>query len=131
MKKITNLVLGAGISGIAAAYELNQNNLDSLILERNKSWGGLLDNFSIDGFRFDKFIHLSFAKDDYVNNIFYKTPYIKHKPLSYNYYKGLWLKHPAQNNLYPLDRSEKDLILHDFKKRPKKEPSTIGKFSAK
>ena len=128
MKKITNLVLGAGISGIAAAYELNQNNLDSLILERNKSWGGLLDNFSIDGFRFDKFIHLSFAKDDYVNNIFYKTPYIKHKPLSYNYYKGSWLKHPAQNNLYPLDRSEKDLILHDFKKRPKKEPSIIENY---
>ena len=78
--------------------------------------GGLLDNFNIDGFRFDKFIHLSFAKDDYVNDIFYKTPFLKHKPLSSNYYKGFWLKHPAQNNLYPLSSEEKQKILNDFKK---------------
>ena len=89
----------------------------SIVLEKNPSWGGLLDNFSIDGFRFDKFIHLSFAKDEYVNEIFYKTPFLKHKPLSSNYYKGFWLKHPAQNNLYPLSNKEKQKILNDFKKR--------------
>ena len=128
MKIINNLILGAGISGIAAAYELKKNKLDALILEKNKSWGGLLDNFTIDGFRFDKFIHLSFAKDDYVNDIFYKTPFIKHNPLSHNYYKGTWLKHPAQNNLFPLDQGEKNLILKDFKKRPEKKFSEIKNY---
>ena len=83
-----NIILGAGIAGIAAAYELKQNDIDSIILEKNNSWGGLLDNFEINGFRFDKFVHFSFAKSDYVNDIFYKTPFIKHKPLSSNYYKG-------------------------------------------
>ena len=128
MKLINNLILGAGISGIGAAYELKQNKLDSLILEKRKSWGGLLDNFTVDGFRFDKFIHLSFAKDDYVNDIFYKTPLLKHKPLSYNFYKGSWLKHPAQNNLYPLSQEVKDLILKDFKERENKDVSEIKDY---
>ena len=118
MKTINkNIILGGGISGIASSHELKKNNINSIILEKNSSWGGLLDNFIVDGFRFDKFIHLSFAKDEYVNDIFYKTPFLKHKPLSSNYYKGLWLKHPAQNNLYPLSSEEKQNILNDFKKR--------------
>jgi protoporphyrinogen oxidase len=126
--KSDNLILGAGISGIAAAYELKQNKIESLILEKNKSYGGLLDNFTVDGFRFDKFIHLSFAKDEYVNDIFYKTPLIKHKPLSSNYYKGYWLKHPAQNNLYPLDQIEKEKILNDFRKRENQEVLDINNY---
>jgi protoporphyrinogen oxidase len=122
------IILGAGIAGIAASYELKQNNIDSLILEKNSSWGGLLDNFTIDGFRFDKFIHLSFATSDYVNDIFYKTPLIEHLPLSSNYYKGTWLKHPAQNNLYPLNKEEKDKILQDFKNRKDIDVSKIQNY---
>lgn len=110
-----NIILGAGISGISASFELKNNNIDSIIFEKNNDWGGLLDNFQINGFRFDKFIHLSFSQDDYVNSIFDKTPLIRHKPLSYNYYKGYWLKHPAQNNLFPLSQTEKNLIINDFK----------------
>lgn len=125
---MTNLVLGAGIAGIAVSYELKQHNIDSIILEKNNNWGGLLDNFSIDGFRFDKFIHLSFAKDEYVNNVFFKTDFINHKPLSSNYYKGTWLKHPAQNNLYPLGEEEKNSILKDFKKRKDLEVSKISNY---
>jgi protoporphyrinogen oxidase len=110
-----NIILGAGISGISASFELKKNNIESIIFEKNNDWGGLLDNFQINGFRFDKFIHLSFSQDDYVNSVFTKTPLIKHKPLSYNYYKGYWLKHPAQNNLFPLSPLEKKLIVDDFK----------------
>ena len=123
-----NIILGAGISGIACSYELNNHNISSIVLERNHSYGGLLDNFNIAGFRFDKFIHLSFAKDDYVNNVFFKTPLIKHKPLSSNYYKGIWLKHPAQNNLFPLSKKEKEKILIDFEKRDNKEITKICNY---
>lgn len=112
-----NIILGAGISGIGAAYELKKNKLDSIIFEKNNNWGGLLDNFTIDGFRFDKFVHFSFAKDEYVNEIFFKTPLIKHDPLSSNYYKGYWLKHPAQNNLFPLSKEEQNKIIEDFKNK--------------
>ena len=123
-----NIILGAGIAGIGAAYELKKNDIDSIILEKNNSWGGLLDNFKIDGFRFDKFVHFSFAKEDYVNNIFFKTPLIKHKPISYNYYKGAWLKHPAQNNLYHLSKEEQKLILKDFKDRKELDTDNINNY---
>ncbi|MDC0273021.1 NAD(P)-binding protein [bacterium] len=128
MKRIENLILGAGISGIACGYELKKKNLDSLILEKNQSWGGLLDNFTIEGFRFDKFVHLSFAKDDYVNKIFRKTPLLEHEPRISNFYNGYWLKHPAQNNLFPLKQNEKDLILRDFKNRKNAELSGIRNY---
>ncbi|MFG4004742.1 protoporphyrinogen/coproporphyrinogen oxidase [Flavobacterium aquidurense] len=123
-----NIILGAGISGIAAAYELKNNNIESTILERNNSWGGLLDNFTIDGFRFDKFVHFSFSNDKYVNDIFFQTKFISHDPLSYNLYKGHWLKHPAQNNLFPLDKQEKERILNDFKNRKDKDVSEITDY---
>jgi protoporphyrinogen oxidase len=121
-------VLGAGVSGIAAGYELKKKKIESVIIEKNNSWGGLVDNFKIDGFLFDKFIHLSFSKSKYVNDIFNKTKLFKHKPNGYNYYSGKWLKHPAQNNLFPLDDDEKKEILLGFKNRKYKNPSEINNY---
>ena len=64
MKEVA--ILGAGISGIAAAYFLEDKNnkkYNITIYEKNSSWGGLCDNFEIDGFRFDKFVHFSFTEN--------------------------------------------------------------------
>jgi protoporphyrinogen oxidase len=109
-------ILGAGISGISAGYHLKVRKIESTIFEKNLSWGGLCDNFTIgEGFRFDYFVHLSFTKSDYVKNLFSKSSeYIIHTPTSSNYYKDLWLKHPAQNNLAPLPSEEKVKIILDF-----------------
>lgn len=113
MKK--TIILGAGISGISAAYHLKKNGLSGKIYEKNNSWGGLCDNFEITGFRFDKFIHLSFTHSEYVKSLFGESSeIIKHLPNPINYYKGHWIKHPAQNNLYPLDVQEKIKIIKEF-----------------
>lgn len=109
------IVLGAGISGISAAYHLSIKGYKPTIYEQDSEWGGLCGNFTIDGFRFDKAVHLSFAKSQYVQDLFKKsTPIISHKPEASNYYKGYWLKHPAQNNLAPLPAEEKVEIITDF-----------------
>ena len=113
---------------MTAAYELLKGNIKPLVIEKNNSWGGLLDNFVIDGFRFDKFIHLSSSKINYVNNIFKKTPYFKHEPKAYNYFEGKWLKHPAQNNLYPLKDEQKELIIDGFINRKRKNISKINNY---
>lgn len=52
-------ILGAGISGISAAYHLGLNGKHCVIFEKSDDWGGLCGNFNINGFRFDKFVHLS------------------------------------------------------------------------
>ena len=113
-------ILGAGISGISTGYHLGLKGIEHVVYEKNERWGGLCDNFTIgDGFRFDYFVHLSFTKSEYVNELFAKSAdYITHKPVSTNYYKGFWLKHPAQNNLAPLPALEKVKIITDFINKP-------------
>lgn len=119
-----NLILGAGISGLGASHALKLKGKSSLILERRDVFGGLAGNFEIDGFRFDRFVHFSFAKDSRVNDIFLRNEFIPHIPNPSNIYKRKWIKHPAQNNLYPLTEDEKTAIIEDFKHR--KDISELG-----
>lgn len=115
------VILGSGISGISAGYHLQKNGEKAVIYERDSDWGGLCGNFTIDGFRFDKFVHFTFAPDDYIKNIFEKSsPTFAHPNVSSNFYKGFWLKHPAQNNLAPLPADEKVEIIKGFINRPHK-----------
>ena len=51
MKKV--IILGAGISGLSCSYHLNKSKVENKIYEKRDRWGGLCDNFTIDGFRFD------------------------------------------------------------------------------
>ncbi|WP_157351594.1 protoporphyrinogen/coproporphyrinogen oxidase [Aliarcobacter butzleri] len=113
------IVLGAGISGISCSYHLAQKGIENIVFEKDDDWGGLCGNFEIEGFRFDKAIHLSFTNNENVKELFAKScEYIIHNPLAYNYYKGSWLKHPAQNNLEPLSLTEKIEIISDFVENP-------------
>ena len=111
------LILGAGISGLAAGYKCEERNKEYLILEQNPFWGGLCANFTIDSFRFDRFVHLSFTENPIVKNIFDKVPHHSYKPNPENYYHGIWLKHPAQNNLFPLSDDVKREIISDMRNR--------------
>jgi len=128
MKKI--VILGAGISGIGAGYQVRKDKNNKVILfEKNSSWGGLCDNFTINGFRFDRFVHFSFTNNQEVRELFDKgSKSIFHIPNPSNYYKGTWLKHPAQNNLYSLTNEEKEKILNSFKKRNNKSIDEIKNY---
>jgi protoporphyrinogen oxidase len=111
------IVLGAGVAGLGAAYALRSQGQHSFILERDNTYGGLCGCIEIDGFRFDRFVHLSFAKSERVNSLFLQTPVIRHIPNPSNIYNKVWIKHPAQNNLFPLPDAEKQIILRDFRRR--------------
>lgn len=123
------IILGSGISGISAGYHLKKAGEDAVIFEKNNDWGGLCGNFTIGGFQFDKFVHFSFAPDDYTRNIFEQSsPMYAHPSISYNYYNGFWLKHPAQNNLAPLPADEKVEIIKGFVNRKNKDFSEIENY---
>lgn len=116
------IIIGAGIAGLGASYALRVNGLTPVVLEKDDTYGGLVGNFSIaNGFRFDRFVHFSFAKDERVTSIFEKSTdgnIIRHIPNPFNIYNRTWIKHPAQNNLFPLSEKEKEDIIADFKRRP-------------
>ncbi|MBO7299439.1 MAG: FAD-dependent oxidoreductase [Kiritimatiellae bacterium] len=124
-----NIVLGAGIAGISASYHLKQKGIESTIYEKDSDWGGLCGFFEIEGFRFDRFVHFTFTKEEYIANIFEKSsPLYAHPSISYNYYNGAWLKHPAINNLAQLSSEEKTQIITDFVNRPQKDVSEIKNY---
>jgi protoporphyrinogen oxidase len=112
------VILGGGIAGLSAGYHLALKNKSSVIFEQNPTWGGLCDNFNIDGFRFDYCVHYSFTRNQYVKNLFAaSTDCYSYVPEPYNYYNHLWIKHPVQNNLFPLPREEKQKIIEGFLNR--------------
>ena len=65
-------------------------------------------------------MHFSFAKEEKVLDFFNSSAgeVITHIPNPYNIYHRKWIKHPAQNNLFPLEKQEKKLIIADFLARP-------------
>lgn len=126
----SNVILGAGIAGISAAYHLKQKGKSSVIFEKDSDWGGLCGFFEIDGFRFDRFVHFSFAPDENDKKLFSgETGMIEHIPFPSNYYHGTWLRHPAQNNLAPLSTREKVDIISDFISRPQKDVDKIQNYA--
>ncbi|EKN3723043.1 TPA: NAD(P)/FAD-dependent oxidoreductase [Yersinia enterocolitica] len=118
---LDTVILGAGIAGLGAALRARELNIQYEIFEAKASAGGLLDNFVIDGYRFDNAVHLSFASEDKVRNIFDKTPYFSHSPDAVNFETDKWLKHPVQNNLYPLSATEKVTLIESLIQRPESE----------
>ncbi len=115
--KVENVVLGGGVAGVAAAYAARRHDRRATIFEARNRAGGLLDNFSIGGFRFDTAVHLSFATEPEVRQIFDRTPYHTHQPESLNWDRERWLRHPVQNNMHPLPSEEKVELLAGLAER--------------
>ncbi len=118
LEKIDIVILGAGIAGLGAAQKAMELNQEAVVFEKNNSAGGLLDNFSVDGFRFDNAVHLSFATEPQVREVFDQVPYYTHPSDALNFETDKWLKHPVQNNLSPLKENEKVELIESFLARP-------------
>ena len=118
IEELDVVILGGGVAGLGAAFKARETGRTAVIFEARDSAGGLLDNFTIDGFRFDNAVHLSFATEEKVRNIFDRTPYLTHPSDSYCFEGDRWLKHPVQNNLAPLDAADKVALIKSFLARP-------------
>jgi protoporphyrinogen oxidase len=60
------VVVGAGFSGLAAAYELIQRGFRPIVLEADPDVGGLAAAFQVDGARVERFYHHWFTNDQHV-----------------------------------------------------------------
>lgn len=118
IEELDVVILGGGVAGLGAALKARETGRHAIIFEARDSAGGLLDNFTVDGFRFDHAVHLSFATEDKVRAIFDRTPYLTHPSDSYCFDRDRWLKHPVQNNLAPLDAADKVALIKSFLARP-------------
>jgi protoporphyrinogen oxidase len=118
IERIANVILGAGVAGLGAAHQARLNGAAATIFEARARAGGLLDNFTIDGFRFDSAVHLSFATEADVREVFDRTPYHTHNPESLCRDGAHWLKHPVQTNMRPLPAAEKVELIAGLAEAP-------------
>ncbi len=101
------LIIGAGLSGLSAAYHFKKNGCsDWLILERSKEIGGLCRSVKHDGgFIFDHSIHILYSSDPYASDLI-KTlldgNIIVQERQSWVYSNGVYTPYPWQANTYGL-----------------------------
>ncbi|PKP60160.1 MAG: hypothetical protein CVT89_00400 [Candidatus Altiarchaeales archaeon HGW-Altiarchaeales-2] len=103
MEKYNYVILGAGITGLSAAYHLK--NLDYAIFESENRIGGMCKTESINGFLFDYAEHFIRVDDLYVKKIIKKL--LKSNVQSQNlnsaiYISGNYTGYPFQTNLFGL-----------------------------
>ena len=110
-------ILGAGISGLGAAHRLHESGLRAVAYEKEVYHGGHCATFHHDGFIFDDGPHISFTGNERIQNLFAESVCNKYEIIqacANNYWKGHWIKHPAQCNLYGLPEDLLVDIFSDF-----------------
>jgi protoporphyrinogen oxidase len=113
-------ILGTGMAGFGAAYRLRQEGVDKEIClyDKNSYIGGHTASFETeDGFIFDDGPHISFTDDKRIQKLLADNidqEYETVKAVVDNYWKGHWVKHPAQCNLHGLPADLLVDVLDDF-----------------
>jgi len=118
MKEIKYLILGSGVSGLSASYHLGHE--DCLILEKEAHSYGLIHSYKSNGFTWDLGPHVSFTKHEYVKDIFRKSVnglFFEKEVKVGNYYRGNWVTHPVQTNLYQIPEPLRSVCVDSFLKK--------------
>ena len=115
METVDTLIIGAGLAGLSASYHIGHSNC--LILEKNTYPFGHIHSELRNGFTWDEGPHVSFTKNEYVRELFAESVdgnFEEHEVCTSNYFKGSWIGHPAQSNLYQIPEPLRTQCLDSF-----------------
>jgi len=111
-------ILGSGMAGCGAAYRLHQLGIASTTYDKNSHPGGHTSSYTFaGGWLFDEGPHVSFTEDKRIQDLLAGNIDDQFETLSTrvnNYWRGHWIKHPAQCNLYGLPPELVSRVLLDF-----------------
>lgn len=107
------------MAGFGAAHKLREAGAAPIIFDKKDHFGGHTASFQYEEGRytFDEGPHVSFTKDERIQKILSDAIDGKYEVLNTkvnNYWKGHWVKHPAQTNLYGLPPGLITSIIKDF-----------------
>jgi protoporphyrinogen oxidase len=108
-------ILGAGISGLSTSFHIGHDRCQ--IYEAKPHYGGHVFSFVRDGFTWDDGPHVLFTDSEYVKEVFadgVDGEFEERVPEVTNYYKGHWIDHPAQSNLYQMPEPLRTECLNSF-----------------
>ncbi|HEX2464972.1 MAG TPA: FAD-dependent oxidoreductase, partial [Thermoanaerobaculia bacterium] len=105
------LVIGAGPTGLGAAWRLEELGADDyLLLEAAATPGGLAASFLDDqGFTWDIGGHVQFSHYAYYDAVLdraVKVGWLEHERESWVWVKGRWVPYPFQNNIHRLPEAD-------------------------
>lgn len=115
-KKI--IILGAGLTGLSVAYYLKK---DYLILEKEKSAGGLCRSAEINDFTFDYTGHLLHLHQNYTKKLVFKLLNGNLKRIKRNsaiYFQDRLVPYPFQANLWALPEKIKNECIKELPRSP-------------
>ena len=120
MKKIKNVILGAGLTGLSSAYEFEKRGiLDWAIFEKESFLGGLCSSFEVDNYIMDYTGHALHLKSEKIKNLILDELDLKDELDTITrkaaiFYKKRFIPYPFQLNLYYLPIEERIEALTDF-----------------
>jgi protoporphyrinogen oxidase len=120
-------VLGAGISGLAVGYHLGPEKC--LIYEADSHYGGHVYSEEEGGCMWDDGPHVSYTKNEYIQQLFCDLVgghFEEVQAEVVNYYRGHWIDHPAQSNLYQIPEPLRSQCLQGFLESRVSDPSRQG-----
>ena len=113
-------ILGTGMAGYGAAHRLQELGSPGVLFDQKSHYGGHTSSFRFEGkYVFDEGPHVSFTKHERLQELFAANVDGKYETLHTkvnNYWKGHWVKHPAQVNLHGLPTDLVVDVIKDFVK---------------
>ncbi|MEM9250717.1 MAG: FAD-dependent oxidoreductase [Planctomycetota bacterium] len=125
------LVIGSGMAGLGAARRLLEGGVKPLVVEKQSRVGGHTKSHTHDGFTFDEGPHISFTKNERMQGVLADAVGGDYTPLQTyvdNYYRGMWIKHPAQINLARLPVELRVKCIADFIEASKVQDPEINHY---
>lgn len=111
-------VLGSGMSAFGAASRLATEPVEAVVYDQAPSYGGTTVSFrSPTGFIFDKGPHVSFTKDERVQNVLADAVDGQYETVQYvleNHWQGHRLPHPVQTNMHGLPADVIAKVIEDY-----------------
>ena len=125
-------VIGTGMAGWGAAHRLQEAGVRPVLFDKRGHYGGHTASYTYEGgITFDEGPHVSFTKVERLQKLFadqidqrYETLHTKVN----NYWKGFWIKHPAQVNLHGLPPALLVDVLKDFIEAQHKDHGEIHNY---
>ena len=111
-------ILGSGMAGFGAAHRFHTEGHRATLYEKRSYHGGHTASYAFDnGFTIDEGPHVSFTQVERIQKLLAESVDQKFERLRTkvnNHWKGHWIKHPAQCNLYGLPQDLIVDVLKDF-----------------
>jgi UDP-galactopyranose mutase len=117
-----NVIIGAGLSGLSAAYHLGGGYS---VLERDGEVGGLSRSVTSKGYTFDLAPHIFFTGSQYVNGLvdeLLNGDLIRQRRKAFIYTHRTYVEYPFEANLYGLPQKVIDECIEGARKRPNIQP---------